>query len=80
MKFNMNSYVRVQLTPYGRSILRKDIERRHKYLCKGEYKKYMPKEDADGWSRWQLWRLMNKFGAHVKLSHIQPFCADIEIE
>lgn len=61
MKFNVNDHVRVRLTDEGRAILR----RQHDDLVKGRpwsYDYVPPKEDADGWSDWQLWVLMQQLG------------------
>lgn len=66
MKRNINDYVLVRLTDVGKEILRK----------KGFS---LPKEDADGWSKWQLWSLMNTFGEYTQLGKDVPFETEIEI-
>jgi hypothetical protein len=63
MGITPNDYVRVKLTEYGRNVLRQQ----HDDL-KAAYPKTtlagdgVPDEDADGWSEWQLWWLMQKLG------------------
>ena len=37
-----------------------------------------PDEDKDGWSRWQLWVLMETFGDVTGMS--RPNCFDLNIE
>jgi hypothetical protein len=32
-----------------------------------------PVEDSQGWSKWQLWVLMQELGIHVKLGFETPF-------
>lgn len=67
MKFNINYYVKVKLTDFGKSI-----------YCK-EYKRF-PEEDSDGWSTFQLWVLMKIFGKHLEMGFSEhPFETEIEI-
>ena len=65
MDFNINDTVLVRLTPKGRAM----HARNHASLCarimalpKLAYKP--PTEDANGWSEWQMWRLMEEFAEH----------------
>lgn len=67
LEFNVNYEVFVKLTDTGREKLRihyedqfADIERIFPIYTAPEY--IPPEEDADGWSRWQLWELMSKLG------------------
>jgi hypothetical protein len=55
--FNINDEVRVKLTDYGRRVLRA----RHMEFYGGQLKHTPKKEDNDGWSRWQLWDLLDSF-------------------
>jgi hypothetical protein len=67
--FNVNWYVRVRLTYTGRAHLRK------------VWPIYRSKvEEPDGWSRWQLWSLMETFGAAMYLGCDPPFETTIELE
>lgn len=71
--FNINQYVRVKLTPFGRRI--------HLFTYTQLPDKYTPpKEDEAGYSEWQLWNLMQIFGPYIKLGGEQPFDADILID
>jgi len=69
MKFNINDRVRVKLTKVGRDILKSDNGAFH----------IPKKEDADGWSSWQLWVLMQTFGGHSMGGMDLPFETEIEI-
>lgn len=76
--FNINNYVRVKLNDHGRKIC-KDY---HDDLFKSSRMKpeYTPPvEDDDGWSKWQMWELMQKFGPHIYLGGEVPFDPQIEI-
>ena len=68
MKFNLNDYVRVKLTPHGREIL------------KTTYNNYQPRIDKNGWYRTQLWSLMEDFGPHIRMGTKPPFETEIELE
>lgn len=73
MKFNINDNVRVKLTRHGRDILKSNH---------GDF--HIPKkEDADGWSSWQLWILVQEFGDPCRATEANnwelPFETDIEI-
>jgi len=75
MRFNVNGYVRVRLTPLGRQIHQEhwaphttDIGR-----------EYRPAEETDGWSEWQMWELMQLYGSHIGNGLPLPFETEIEI-
>ena len=80
--FNVNYEVKVKLTDYGRAVHKEDhrafwTENRRPDLV-ASYKP--PVEDAEGWSTWQLWGLMEKFGQHmiIGFDHL-PFEPDIQL-
>lgn len=78
-EFNINCCVKVRLTDLGRKIHREahdDLVRQ--YPKAGAYRP--PEEDADGWSKWQMWCLMQEFGPHISLGMHQPIEAGILIE
>ena len=65
--FNINSYVKVRLTDYGREMLAREHKKFWENL--GHQVPYSPpKEDKDGWSKWQMWDLMQKLGSHISMS------------
>jgi hypothetical protein len=81
MRFNINDYVNVKLTDYGRQLHRED----HYAFWKAAgreppYPYRPPKEDADGWSQWQMWDLMQTFGKHISLGTKMPFETEIRID
>ena len=79
MKLNINEYVKVKLTDKGRAIHKKQYE--ELFASCPELMNYRPpREDADGWSKWQLWDLMQRFGPHISLGVEVPFETEIEIE
>lgn len=73
-QFNINDEVRVRLTDRGRRLMRET----HKIFC-GDRVPYTEPEEVDGWSTWQLWRLMQEFGAHMIMGQEVPFEPTIEI-
>jgi hypothetical protein len=77
--FNLNNYIRVQLTDSGRGIIRQNFADLKKSFPKLSGPN-LPNEDADGWSRWQLWNLMQTFGPHIGLGIENPFAILIQIE
>jgi hypothetical protein len=73
MKFNINSYVEVKLTDVGRTHLQKEWEN----LCPGI--SYTPVKEVDGWSKWQLWILIESFGGPMYFGKEPPFETEIRI-
>lgn len=78
MKFNINDYVKVKLTDHGREIHKQQYEQWFKDMPWYEYTP--PQEDAEGWSKWQMWDLMQTFGAVLYNGCKLPFETEIEIE
>ena len=78
MNFNINHNVQVKLTNVGHGILK----RNHIQLCDSLKKErgYSPPKEIDGWSTWQMWSLMETFGAHISLTGEVPFETEIKIE
>ena len=75
MNFNINDKVRVRLTEKGRAALIKQ----HDDYFEGRVPYSPPKEDADGWSEWQLWSLMQDLGHLCRLGIDPPFETIIQI-
>ncbi|WP_456390436.1 hypothetical protein [Profundibacter sp.] len=80
MKFNLNNYIKVQLTDLGREI-HKDRHGAvfHTESMRNKYPYIPPKEDADGWSQWQAWDFMQTFGPHFRMGQHMPASPEIEI-
>lgn len=69
--FNMNDVVEVKLTDFGRKVHRED----HVKDWGDSFDYTPPKEDEDGWSRWQIHALMLYFGKYMHLG-----CAELPFE
>lgn len=70
MEFNLNYKVRVRLTDHGRKLHREDHERFWMSVDRLDMARdyHPPVEDADGWSEFQLWVLMNTFGQFMGMA------------
>jgi len=77
MKFNINEFVKVKLTDHGRQ---QYIEW-YFSLYKGNppYSFIPMEEDENGYSKWQMWKLMQVFGANISIGCILPFETEIII-
>lgn len=62
LSFNINDSVLVKLTDVGRQKLREQDEE-FKSKTGLSCSSSVPSEDSEGWSRWQLWDLMNRLGS-----------------
>ena len=63
--FNLNDTVWVQLTDFGLAELEREHEVLYGKLGMASYKP--PRTNEDGWSKWQLWELMNTFGGVMRI-------------
>lgn len=78
MKFNVNDSVKVKLTEAGLEELRRQHDELYKRVpLVGQYR--APKVDAEGYSEFQLWYLMQHFGHLFHLGAYLPFDPEIEI-
>ncbi len=75
--FNANYHIRVKLTDLGRRLHKAEFEG---YGISAGLEYQPPKENREGWSRWQLWRLMQCFGDHVGNGFDLVFETNIEVE
>tara|TARA_R110000764_G_scaffold232878_1_gene325509 strand:- start:788 stop:1036 length:249 start_codon:yes stop_codon:yes gene_type:complete len=75
--FNINENVDVKLTDTGRAELLKQHKKLKETFPKlGEYTPR--KEDYNGWSKWQMHELMNRFGHLCDLGGKLPFDPNIK--
>ncbi len=78
MKININDEVKVKLTEEGKEIyFHKDDEYRKQMVAeKGHYPLYFqpqyPKVDDEGYTKFQLWELMQIYGKHIDVVSL-PF-------
>lgn len=78
LAFNINDYVMVQITPDGHDALaRRYAERFAGVPYQPAYER--PLEDAEGWSRWQLWELMANMGPEMHLGGVEMIGVEIRI-
>ena len=80
IEFNLNDYVYVKLTDAGRA----ELKRQHDDLLL-HYPRYTnlytpPKEDDDGFSKFQGWILISKLGHLMYMGCPPPFEIDIKLE
>ncbi len=77
--FNINDHVRVRLTMTGKLLHRRQHDQlRREFLSLPKYEP--PAVDFEGYSRWQLWHLMQCFGAAISLGSEPPFEMEILFE
>jgi hypothetical protein len=82
MKININDTVKVRLTKLGRTIAAQERECIRSILARnGCVNLMLPerKPDAEGWTEWQLWDLMQVFGPRLYHGGDPPFETEIEI-
>ena len=78
MQFNINHKVRVKLTDMGRlALMQQHAEFWYGISQAPPYAP--PKEDAEGWSEWQLWCLMQDLGHLCGMGCSPPFETVIEL-
>lgn len=65
---NINDFVFVRLNERGLKILKND------------FKGWTPKQDEEGWTKFQLWELMEIFGDYMFLGSETPFETTIKIK
>jgi hypothetical protein len=79
IEFSLNEYVLVKLNNTGIDILKENHTRlRSFYPSIGKFT--LPVTDEDGWSKWQLWVLINTFGDRVNMGVTSPFEINIKID
>lgn len=79
VRFNINGYVSVRLTASGKLIHRREYDELRKLSPRlPKYK--APKPDANGYTQWQLWHLMQTFGPAISHGAEPPFEMEIMFE
>ena len=87
MRFNINDKVKIKLTDRGHRIGKENHDKLINLIREtGDEKTcramedYNPcVEDGEGWSEWQMWRVMEIFGPHVSIGFDPPFETDMII-
>lgn len=81
IEFHMNDKVRVRLTNRGRKVHRENYRKlMASYPPELSLNYQPPEEDAEGWSEWQMWELMQQFGEHTCMGLEPLFDMTIWIE
>lgn len=79
--FNINSTVKIKLTKFGKELHKKQWEDFWSSIGKlDEFPYTPPKEDENGYCEFQLWDLMEKFGAYCGLGRVPLFDTVILID
>jgi hypothetical protein len=78
MIFNINDSVKVKLNAQGVAIIEALHNEIYK-MVKSPRPFHLPMVDEEGYTRFQLWDLMEIFGPHVGLGRICPFDTNIMI-
>lgn len=83
MKFNVNCSVKVKLTELGEAILEERYDKLDEFIKsrngKGLEYPFLVLKDKNGYTKFQLWDLMETFGPYVGLGRELPFETEIEI-
>ena len=80
MDFNINESVKVKLNDFGKALLKNE-----RAALRERFPKLDPdplvnmRTDAEGYTSFQLWDLMKRFGSHIGLGLPLPFDAVIKI-
>jgi hypothetical protein len=79
MEININDKVRVKLTCQGREALKNRHREFWAEVGMPNEPYTPPAEDAEGWSEWQLWCLMQELGPHCQMGVSPPFETTIQL-
>lgn len=79
ININLNNWVKVKLTELGKEIERKNYQDINELVKKygGKHSEYKLEIDGDGYTSYQLWELIEKFGSYVGLGKNLPFETNI---
>jgi repressor LexA len=79
IEFNLNDRVCVKITEDGMAALKSQHEELKSLIPMiGDFNP--PKTDDEGWSRWQLWTLMERFGGLIGPTMPTPFETTIRLD
>ncbi len=73
-KININEFVKVKLTDYGKDIFYHQYDNINKKYNKNICKPHLPDVDDEGYTKFQLWGLMQLYGTYFILGSVNiPF-------
>ncbi|MDT9719140.1 hypothetical protein QVE09_09520 [Paenibacillus sp. ClWae2A] len=79
-KTNFNDQVKVKLTSYGKQLLKDQREELNRYILSRGGKgvgPYVEKVDSDGYTRFQIWDLMQRLGPYMTIGNPEPIEGDM---
>lgn len=82
MYININDKVKVKLTEHGKHIYKHQFDELNERIKRNGGKPIkldLPEADADGYTTFQLWCLMEIFGPHMHMGRPIPFDTEIMI-
>ena len=62
-KINLNAFIKVKLTEYGKDIYLHRVDEVNTYVGKIVCKPELPKVDENGYTEFQLWEFLNLYGS-----------------
>jgi hypothetical protein len=80
VSFNINSRMKARLNAEGHARHRENFDALEQSVPSMKLKYRPVKEDAGGWSEWQMWEFMREFGAHIHMGEPPPFETEIMLE
>jgi hypothetical protein len=75
--FNINDYVKAKLTDLGREIYYHQYDETNKQYGREVIKPHYPDIDTDGYSTFQLWKLMTLYGDSMQIGFDVVFESEI---
>ena len=78
--FNVNDYVWVKLTPVGLKILERNFYELRRAFPNLPKQFTPPLMDDEGYTKYQMWSLMNDFGNYMVMGGQSPFETDVIFE
>ena len=69
MKINLNEWVKVKLTDLGKEIFYHQYDGVNKAVGREVCKPFYPKEDENGYTKFQLWHFIQLYGEHIGMAY-----------
>jgi hypothetical protein len=80
IEFNINNDVLIRLTDVGKIELKRQAAKLRAEFPGLNAELSLPKEDSDGWSKWQMHSLISQLGHMVNMGSELPFETNIKID
>lgn len=68
LRINLNEWIKVKLTDLGKEIYYHQYDELNKTYKWKMFKPSFPKEDEDGYTRFQLWEFIQLYGVHIGMA------------